>query len=139
MIVSTKGRYALRVMLDLAKNENEKFESLKDISNRQEISLKYLEAIIGILNKAGFVKSLRGVHGGYKLARDPKNYTVGEILRLTENGLNLVNCEGCSSDGTCSRSSECLTMPIWQNLDKIVNSYLDKISLLDVLNGNYKI
>lgn len=139
MIVSTKGRYALRVMLDLAKNQGDIFVSLKDISSRQEISLKYLEAIIGVLNKAGFVNSLRGVHGGYRLSRDPQQYTIGEIIRLTEKGLPLVNCVGCSKDSFCSRSEKCLTMPIWMNLDKIVNNYLDDITLLDVLNENYKI
>ncbi len=138
MIVSTKGRYALRVMLELAKNDSDNFVSLKDLSYKQEISLKYLEAIIGILNKAGFVKSLRGMNGGYKLSRAAEDYTVGEILRICENGLELVNCDGCSNNGSCSRSKDCLTMPIWINLDKIVHSYLDKITLDDVLNKNYK-
>ncbi len=139
MMISTKGRYALRVMLDLATNKDDNYISLNEISNRQKISLKYLEAIIRMLNKAGYVNSLRGVKGGYQLARDPKDYSVGEIIRLTENGLALVNCDGYGEDCTCERASQCLTMPIWKNLDNIINSYLDNLSLLDVLNQDYKI
>jgi Rrf2 family protein len=139
MMISTKGRYALRVMVDLAQNASEdKFISLKAISKRQEISLKYLEAIIGILNRAGFVKSLRGVNGGYRLTRDPANYTVGEILRLTEGGLTLVDCVSCKNDFHCSRSADCLTQPIWASLDKVINDYLDGVSLYDVVIGKYK-
>ncbi len=140
MIISTKGRYALRVMLDLAQNAQNNFISLKAISERQGISLKYLESIIGALNKAGFVKSLRGANGGYKLSRMPKEYNVGEILRATENnGMELVKCSGCKSDTLCSRADNCLTLPVWINLNNIVNSYLDNLSLLDILNQNYKV
>ncbi len=140
MMISTKGRYALRVMVDLAKNmDNENFISLKAISQRQEISLKYLEAIIGILNRAGFVQSLRGVNGGYRLTRDSSQYSVGEILRLTEGGLTLVNCTSCNNDSMCSRADNCYTLPVWANLETIINNYLDNVSLYDILNRDYKI
>jgi len=139
MMISTKGRYALRVMLDLALNKDDKYISLNEIAHRQDISLKYLEAIIRMLNKAGYVNSLRGVKGGYKLAKDAKDYSVGEIIRLTENGLALVNCEGYGEECTCERAPQCLTMPIWKNLDNLINSYLDNLSLFDVINQDYKI
>ncbi|MCY1151724.1 MAG: Rrf2 family transcriptional regulator [Sphaerochaetaceae bacterium] len=140
MMISTKGRYALRVMVDLAKHmDDENYISLKAISQRQEISLKYLEAIIGILNRAGFVQSLRGVNGGYRLTRDSSQYSVGEILRLTEGGLTLVNCTSCNNDSMCSRADNCYTLPVWANLETIINNYLDKVSLYDILNRDYKI
>jgi Rrf2 family protein len=140
MMISTKGRYALRVMVDLAKHmDDENYISLKAISQRQEISLKYLEAIIGILNRAGFVQSLRGVNGGYRLTRDSSQYSVGEILRLTEGGLTLVNCTSCNNDAMCSRADNCYTLPVWANLETIINDYLDKISLSDILNRDYKL
>lgn len=139
MMISSKGRYALRVMLDLAVNKDDNYISLNEIAHRQQISLKYLEAIIRMLNKAGFVNSLRGVKGGYQLAKDPKDYTVGEIIRLTENGLSLVNCDGFGQQCKCDRASDCLTMPIWKNLDGLINSYLDNISLYDVINHDYKL
>lgn len=138
MMISTKGRYALRVMLDLAVNKEVDYVSLNEIAHRQKISLKYLEAIIRLLNKAGFLNSLRGVKGGYHLSREPKDYTVGEIIRSTENGIALVKCDGYGENLSCDRASECLTKPIWETLDGIVNSYLDDISLEDVLNRNYK-
>lgn len=138
MMISTKGRYALRVMIDLAQNNDQGYISLKSISNRQEISLKYLEAIIAMLNRAGYVKSLRGVNGGYKLTRDPCDYSVGEILRLTEGGLTLVTCINCKEEDKCNRSNDCLTLPLWSQLDNFINGYLNSISLLDILNQEYK-
>lgn len=139
MMISTKGRYALRVMVDLAMGEEGVFISLKEISKRQEISLKYLEAIIGILNRANLVQSLRGVNGGYRLSKKSQDYTVGEIIRLTEGGLTLVNCSTCNKDSICARSNDCYTLPIWENLDHLINDYLDNISLFDIVNRNYKI
>jgi len=138
MKISTKGRYALRVMVDLAQSEDEKFISLKVISQRQEISLKYLEAIIGILNRAGFVQSLRGAKGGYKLRRSPKEYSVGEILRTTEGSLSLVDCGSCENESRCSRSRDCYTLPIYSNLEDVINNYLNSVSLYDVANREYK-
>lgn len=135
MMISTKGRYALRIMVDLAQHKGEGFISLKLISERQEISLKYLEAIIGILNRAGLVLSMRGKSGGYKLQRESKDYTVGTILRLTEGGLVPVNCGKCSAEHVCSRGDECLSYPLWDNLDRLINDYLDSVTLEDVLEG----
>jgi len=137
-MISTKGRYALRVMIDLAQNNDKGYVSLTSISKRQEISLKYLEAIIAMLNRAGYVKSLRGVNGGYKLTRDPGAYSVGEILRLTEGGLTLVACMSCNNLAKCNRSNDCLTLPLWSQLDTFINGYLDSISLIDILNQDYK-
>jgi Rrf2 family protein len=137
MMISTKGRYALRIMIDLAQNTGNGFISLKLVSERQEISLKYLEAIIGILNRADFVSSMRGKSGGYKLSREPATYTVGSILRLTEGGLVPVNCPNCRTESACSRGAECLSFPLWHNLDVMVNDYLDGITLQDILDGKY--
>jgi len=138
MMISTKGRYALRVMIDLAQNSNEGYVSLTSISKRQEISLKYLEAIIAMLNRAGYVKSLRGVNGGYKLTREPSDYSVGEILRLTEGGFTLVACLNCNNLEKCNRSNDCLTLPLWTQLDNFINGYLDSITLIDIINQDYK-
>lgn len=135
MMISTKGRYALRIMVDLAQHKEDGFISLKLISERQEISLKYLEAIIGILNRADFVNSMRGKSGGYKLQRESKEYTIGSILRLTEGGLVPVNCSKCTPNHSCSRSNECLAYPLWDNLDRLVNGYLDSVTLEDILTG----
>ncbi|MBK5200343.1 MAG: Rrf2 family transcriptional regulator [Spirochaetaceae bacterium] len=135
MMISTKGRYALRIMVDLAQHKEEGFISLKIISERQEISLKYLEAIIGILNRANFVKSMRGKSGGYKLQRESKEYNIGSILRLTEGGLVPVNCSNCTPEHSCARGDECLSYPLWENLDRLVNDYLDSVSLEDIVEG----
>ena len=133
MMISTKGRYALRIMVDLAQHKEDGFISLKLISERQEISLKYLEAIIGILNRADFVNSMRGKSGGYKLQRECSEYTIGSILRLTEGGLVPVNCSNCTPEHGCSRGDECLSYPLWDNLDRLVNGYLDSVTLEDVV------
>jgi Rrf2 family protein len=135
MMISTKGRYALRIMIDLAQNLGKGYISLKLISERQEISLKYLEAIIGILNRANFVSSMRGKSGGYKLSRNPSEYSVGSILRLTEGGIVPVNCTNCKSDVVCRRGVECLSYPLWNDLDVMVNSFLEGITLQDLLDG----
>ena len=135
MKISTRGRYALRVMIDLAQCDGSKYISLKEISQRQEISMKYLEMITAILNKAGFVLSLRGKSGGYKLARKPDEYTVGAILRLTEGSLAPVACLDCKIN-TCSRADNCITLPMWKNLEKLVNSYLDGITISDLINND---
>jgi Rrf2 family protein len=135
MMISTKGRYALRIMVDLAQHTDDGFISLKLISERQEISLKYLEAIIGILNRADFVNSMRGKSGGYKLQRESKDYTIGSILRLTEGGLVPVNCSNCTPEHGCARGDECLSYPLWDNLDRLVNGYLDSVTLEDIVDG----
>lgn len=134
MKISTKGRYALKIMLDLAKNEKEgEYVSLSDISNRQELSFKYLEAIVSALYKADLLDSRRGKSGGYRLKRDPSEYTVGGILKATEGSLAPVSC----LDGEkCSREASCLTLPLWRALDELTDRYLESVTLADVLNGN---
>ncbi|MDO4293973.1 MAG: RrF2 family transcriptional regulator [Eubacteriales bacterium] len=136
MMVSTKGRYALRVMLDLAMQKPEQYISLNDIAKRQQISMKYLEAIVALLNKAGILQSRRGKDGGYRLARSPKEYPVSEILKLTEGTLSPVACmeeEGCGPD--CGLLANCLTRPMWNKLDSIIDAYLSSVSLQDLLDG----
>jgi Rrf2 family protein len=132
MKISSKGRYALRLMLDIAQHDTGTPVRIKDISSRQDISDKYLEQIISILNKAGFVKSVRGPQGGYLLTRKPEEYTVGMILRLTEGSLAPVAClEGEVND--CDRLDECVMIRIWTQLDKAINQVVDGITLSDLL------
>ena len=133
MRVSTRGRYALRLMLDLAMNNTGEPVRLKDVAKRQEISEKYLEQIISILNKAGFVKSVRGPAGGYSLKRKPEEYTVGMILRITEGSLAPVACLD-HDPVLCDRSADCITLPVWQGLSRAINEYLDSITLQDILD-----
>ena len=131
MKISTKGRYALRLMLDLALNNTGEPVSLKDIAKRQEISDKYLEQIISILNKAGYVRSIRGAQGGYMLKREPAEYTVGMILRLTEGDLAPVGCVGEDSL-ECERKQDCVTIRIWERLNEAINGVVDHITLADM-------
>ena len=133
MKISTKGRYALRLMLDLAIYDTGDPVSLKDIAKRQEISEKYLEQIISVLNKAGFVRSIRGANGGYVLRRHPNEYTVGDILRLTEGSLSPVACVGSESE-ECVRSNDCVTVLVWEKLDKAINDVVDNITLQDLVD-----
>lgn len=132
MKISTKGRYALRIMLDLSLNSNGTYISLKDISARQEISDKYSEQIINQLSKAGFVKSTRGSKGGYILANDPKDYTVGMILRLMEGSLAPV---ACLNDETncCERASMCVTLEVWEKLKTAIEDVVDNVTLEDLV------
>ena len=133
MKISTKGRYALRMLVDLAQHENEGFIALKDIAKRQGISKKYLEQIVSILNKPNILVANRGYQGGYKLAQPPKAYTVGNILRITEGGLAPVVC--LESDiNHCERSSECTTLFVWEGLYEVINQYLDSITLQDIID-----
>ena len=135
MNVTTKGRYALRVMLDLAQHPDDGFISLKTIAERQLISMKYLESIVGSLKKAGLVESSRGKEGGYALSRPAEDYPVGEILRCTEDKLAPVSC--ITPDGVaCAQASLCLTLPMWRELDELTNRYLDTVSLRDLLTGD---
>ena len=132
MLISTKGRYALRVMVDLAEHAADGFIPLKVIEERQDISEKYLESIISVLSKAGLVDGLRGKGGGYRLNRPAADYSVGEILRLTEGSLAPVTClEG--EENTCPRAGQCTTLPMWEKLNGIINDYLDGVSLSDLL------
>ncbi len=132
MKISTKGRYALRLMLDLAAHQNDGFISLKDIAERQGISKKYLEQIVTLLNKSDFLQVNRGFQGGYRLAYPPEHYSVGDILRLTEGSLAPVAClEGDPSE--CPRSGSCTTLPLWLGLERVINEYLDGINLKELI------
>lgn len=132
MKISTKGRYALRLMLDLAVYNTGEPVSLKDVAKRQEISEKYLEQIISVLNKAGFVRSIRGAQGGYLLTKEPSEYTVGSILRLTEGDLAPVSCVG-SGQYVCDRKDCCVTIRVWEKLNAAVNDVVDNITLADMV------
>lgn len=132
MKISTKGRYALRMMLDLAAHQGGGYVALKDIAQRQEISKKYLEQIVPMLGKSDILRTTRGYQGGYRLARAPKDYTVGEILRLTEGGLAPVACLE-QHPNACPRCGECATLPMWEGLERVIRNYLDGITLQDLL------
>lgn len=137
MKISTKGRYALRMLIDLAEHENCGFVALKNIAARQNISKKYLEQIIPIFNNSDILKTTRGSQGGYRLSRSPDKYTVGEILRLTEGNLAPVDC--LTQDPIeCERSVDCPTLPVWQGLNRVINEYLDSITLQDILDQQKK-
>ncbi len=132
MLVSTKGRYALRVMLELAQFGGEGYLPLTEIAERQDISVKYLESIISVLSKAGLVDGVRGKGGGYRLNRKPEEYSVGEILKLTEGSLAPVACLDCKPN-KCERSESCKTLPMWEKLDEIICDYLNSVTLADLL------
>lgn len=132
MKVSTKGRYALRLMLDLAVNDQKEPIRLKEVAERQQISEKYLEQIISILNKAGFVSGIRGAQGGYRLAKEPSEYTVGMILRLTEKELAPVSCVG-ENPAQCKRRADCVTVKVWEKVNGAVNRVIDSITLADMV------
>ena len=133
MKVSTKGRYALRLMIDLAEHSNGEYVTLKDISSRQEISTKYLEQIVTLLCKAGFLKSVRGPQGGYKMSKEPKQYTIGSILRITEGSLSPIACLE-DSPNRCERCASCSTVDFWQGLYQTINEYVDMFTLEDLIN-----
>ena len=134
MIVSTRGRYALRVMIDLAENGNGEYIPMKKIAERQGISLKYLERILPVLTRNQIVEGIQGKGGGYRLTRKAEEYKVGEILRLTEGDFAPVSCLECGSE-PCERSAECKTLPMWSKLHNIIGGYLDSVTLADLLNG----
>ena len=131
MIVSTKGRYALRVMIDLSEHQSEKYVPLKEIAARQEISEKYLENILKVLVQNGFLEGLRGKGGGYRLTRSPDQYTVGEILMLTEGSLAPVSCLTPNA-APCSRMANCRTYEMWKGLNDLISNYFDNITLADL-------
>ena len=135
MLISTKGRYALRVMIDLAAHQAEGFIPLKVIAERQEISEKYLESIIKLLVRARLLNGVRGKGGGYQLTKAPEQYTVGSILRLTEDSMAPVSCLESGADA-CPRAAVCRTLPLWQGLDKVINDYLDNITLADLMHSD---
>ena len=137
MKISTKGRYAVRVMLDLAMNNTGECIKVKEIAGRQGISEKYLEQIIAVLNKAGYVKSVRGAQGGYRLAKNPEDYTVGMILRLTEGSMAPVSCLEDGAD-ICERCDTCETLQVWKDIYDAVNRVIDGVTLADLLERRQK-
>lgn len=137
MLVSTKGRYALRVMLELAERPAGDYAALGTIAADQGISEKYLESIVAVLSKAGLVDALRGKGGGYRLNRPAKDYSVGEILRLTEGSIAPVSCLECSPN-RCDRADGCKTLPMWEKLNELICGYLDSVTLADLLDQPVK-
>ena len=142
MLVSTKGRYALRVMVELACHNREEYVPLRTIAQQQGISEKYLESILTVLSKAGAIDGLRGKGGGYRLNREAKNYSVGEILRLAEGTLAPVSCLDCTPN-KCERAASCRTLPVWEKLNTLICNYLYSVSLADLIDssliGDYQI
>ena len=144
MKISTKGRYAVRMMLDIAQHDEGDPVRIRDISARQGISLKYLEQIVSSLVKANYLQSIRGPQGGYHLTREPKDYTVGDILRVTEGSLACVECLS-TEENQCGKAASCVTLRLWKELDDAVSSVVDKYTLEDLIEwtlaeaGNYVI
>ena len=134
MMVSSRGRYALRVLLDLAQHREDGYVPMHVIAQRQGISKKYMEQIMPALTKGGLVDSVQGKRGGYRLNRPPQEYSVGEILRLTEGGLAPVACLD-HEPLECPRAAECATLPLWQGLSRVISEYLDSVTLQDLLDG----
>ena len=134
MMISTRGRYALRVLLDLAENQTEGYIAMKKVAERQALSLKYIEKIMPVLSKNNYVEGVHGKGGGYRLAREPKDYRVGDILRLAEGDLAPVACLGCDAK-PCERAGECRTLPMWKEFYGMVNDYFDGITLADLMKN----
>lgn len=132
MIVSTKGRYALRVMVSLARQDGDGYMPLKEIAEQEGISQKYLESIMAALSRAGFVDAVHGKGGGYRLNRTPESYTVGSILKLTEGSLSAVSCT-TQGAAACARSECCNALPMWEKLDKMIDDFFEGITLADLL------
>ncbi len=138
MKISTKGRYALRVLADLAEHGQNKNVSIREIAERQDISDKYLEGIVARLSNAGYVKSTRGKYGGYRLTRAPKDYTVYDVLAVSEDSVALVAClEG--EENTCPRKGKCLTLPLWQHMQEQFKEYMKTITLQDILDKRFDV
>ena len=131
-MISTRGRYALRVMITLASNRERGYIPMKEIAEKQGISLKYMERIVPALVKNGLLEGIQGKSGGYRLTREPKEYSVGEILRLAEGELAPVSCVECCG-GKCDRAAECKTLPMWLEFHDLVNNYFDGVKLSDLI------
>ena len=138
MKISTKGRYALRMLLDLAEHKDDGFIPLKEVAERQNISKQYLEQIVSLLNTSNILRANRGKQGGYMLAKDPLHCSVGQILRITEGNLAPIACLE-DEVNQCDRVTFCKTLPMWTGLDRVINEYLDGISLQDMLDQNQNI
>ena len=134
MKISTKGRYALRMLVDLAEHQGDGYIALKDIAERQAVSKKYLEQIVPVLNKSSILGTNRGFQGGYCLNRAPESITVGEVLRLTEGNMAPIKCIETDGYIDCERSEGCPTLFVWQGLKKVIDDYLDSITLRDIIN-----
>lgn len=132
MLISSRGRYALRVMIDLAEHDDGAYIPMKEVAQRRDISLKYLERILPILVSAKLVEGLHGKGGGYRLTRKPEDYRISEILRLTEGDLAPVACLECNAE-KCKRTAECRTLPMWMELNRRVNEYLDSVTIADLM------
>lgn len=132
MLISTKGRYALRVLLDLAQRDDGEYIPMKEVATRQELSLKYIEKIMPVLSKNRLVEGVHGKGGGYRLTKQPAEYKVGDILRLAEGDLAPVACLGCDAK-PCTRAQTCPTLPMWREFHQMVNNYFDGITLADLL------
>ncbi len=138
MRISTKGRYALRMLVDLAEHRDNGFTALKDIAKRQNVSKKYLEQIVPVFNKSDILQTNRGFQGGYRLAVAPDKCTVGEVIRLTEGSLSPLACIDDDDEVRCDRSSDCATLFVWQGLKKVVTDYLDNITLQDIIDKKHE-
>lgn len=137
MKISTKGRYSVRLMLDIAINGADKNVSIKDTAKRQGISIKYLEQIVSMLVRVGYLRSMRGAQGGYRLAKKPSEYTIGDILRISEGSLAPVSCLD-DEVNQCERVSKCPTIKFWEGLYKAVNDYVDSVTLEDLIDESMK-
>lgn len=135
MMVSAKGRYALRIFIDLAQNQGDGFVALSEVSKRQDVSLKYLETIVATLVKGNLLRSQRGMSGGYRLSREAKDISIFEIFNLTEGSLSPVACINCG-ENFCARSDVCKTKTMWLSVDNLLNNYLKSVSVQDLLDGN---
>lgn len=132
MMISTRGRYAIRVLLDLAEHQADGYIPMKDVAQRQELSLKYIERIMPVLSKNAYVEGVHGKGGGYRLTKEPKDYKIGDILRLAEGDLAPVACLGCDAK-PCDRANNCPTLPMWTEFYNMVNNYFDGITLADLM------
>ena len=138
MMISTKGRYALRVMIDLAEHCNGEYIPMKDVVKRQQVSQKYVERIMTMLSKANFVEAVHGKGGGYRLNRSPDEYIVGDILRLTEGSLAPVACLDCDAE-ECKRADQCRTLPMWKELNDRITDFFDGITIADLMKKDIEI
>lgn len=138
MMISTKGRYALRVMIDLAEHCNGEYIPMKDVVKRQQVSQKYVERIMTMLSKANFVEAMHGKGGGYRLNRSPDEYIVGDILRLTEGSLAPVACLDCDAE-ECERADQCRTLPMWKELNNRITDFFDGITIADLMKKDIEI
>lgn len=138
MMISTRGRYALRVLLDLAEHKGEGYIPMKSVAQRLELSLKYIERIMPVLSKNNLVEGVHGKGGGYRLSREPHEYRIGEILRLTDGNLAPVACLECEAE-VCARAESCPTLPMWTEFHRLANEYFDSITLDELMENKLKL